>query len=190
MRRLVIIGAGGYGRAVAEAVLLRAEYALAGFVDDAWPEQSRVWEYPILGNTSDMQLYGRHADAAIVAIGSNSVRSALQNRLLVAGVSLATIIHPRATVSARAVVGAGSSIMAGAVVGTEAVLGAGVIVNSGATIDHHCRVGDFAHLGVNACMAGGSVLGTGAWMQAGAALGYRVTVAPGEVIAPGAGRSA
>lgn len=49
--------------------------------------------------------------------------------------------------------------MAGAIVGTEARLGDGVIVNCAAVVDHHCRVGDFGHLGVNAAMAGG----WGAW---------------------------
>lgn len=188
MRRLMIIGAGGHGRSVAEAVLLGKEYALAGFVDDSWPDSSAVWEYPILGNTADPALSFKHADSAIIAIGNNGVRAKLQNSLVESGMHIATIIHPKAMVSPRAVIGAGSTIMAGAVVGTEAVLGLGVIVNGGAVVDHHCRVGDFAHLGVNTSMAGGSVLGDGAWMQAGAALGYRVEIAPGDVIGPGEGR--
>lgn len=189
MVRLLIIGAGGHGRSVAEAVLLGHEYALAGFLDDSWPNNSVVWEYPIFGKTTDLALCRQHTDAAIVAIGNNAVRAGLQNRLLEAGMEVATIIHPKALVSQRAVIGAGSAIMAGAVVGTEAVLGQGVIVNCGAVVDHHCRVGDYAHLGVNACMAGDSVLGGGAWMQAGSSLGYRVEIPPGEVIGPGIGRS-
>jgi UDP-3-O-[3-hydroxymyristoyl] glucosamine N-acyltransferase len=66
--------------------------------------------------------------------------------------------------------------MAGALVGTEAKLGIGVVVNSGAVVDHHGVVEDFGHLGVNACMAGGSFLGRGAWMQAGSALAYGVSI--------------
>jgi UDP-3-O-[3-hydroxymyristoyl] glucosamine N-acyltransferase len=70
-------------------------------------------------------------------------------------------------------------------VGTEAVWGQGVIVNSGAVVDHHAQVHDFGHLGVNACMAGGSVLGALAWMQAGSAIGYGVQLAAGTVLKPG-----
>jgi sugar O-acyltransferase (sialic acid O-acetyltransferase NeuD family) len=189
MRSLVIIGAGGHGRSVAEAVLLCNEYSLAGFLDDSWPDNLIVWKYPIFGDTSSLALCSYYGDAAIVAIGNNSVRSGLQKRLIETGMPIATIIHPEAMVSPRAVIGAGSTIMAGAVVGTEAELGAGVIVNCGGVVDHHCRLGDFAHLGVNACMAGGSVLGEGAWMQAGSSLGYRVEIPPGDVIGPGIGRS-
>ena len=69
--------------------------------------------------------------------------------------------------------------------GTEARLGMGSIVNCGAVVDHHAIVEDFAHLGVKASMAGGTVLGRGAWMQARAALGYGVTVPAGVTLAPG-----
>jgi UDP-3-O-[3-hydroxymyristoyl] glucosamine N-acyltransferase len=79
--------------------------------------------------------------------------------------------------------------MAGALVGTEAKLGVGVVVNCGAVVDHHGVVEDFGHLGVNACMAGGSFLGRGAWMQAGSALGYGVRIAPGETVRPCEGRT-
>lgn len=61
----------------------------------------------------------------------------------------------------------------------------GSIVNCGAVVDHHAIVEDFAHLGVKASMAGGTVLGRGAWMQARAALGYGVTVPAGVTLAPG-----
>lgn len=188
-KKLLIVGAGGHGRSVAEAVLLQADYTLEGFIDDSWSANQALWDYPILGNTSDMALFRQRVDAAVVAIGNNKARAMMQRRLVEAGIKPVTIIHPKAMVSPRASIGEGSAIMAGAVVGTEAVLGAGVIVNSGAVVDHHCRVGDFAHLGVNAAMAGGSVLGEGAWMQAGSALGYRVRVGAGEILFPGEART-
>ncbi|WP_236748673.1 NeuD/PglB/VioB family sugar acetyltransferase [Acidovorax carolinensis] len=179
MKRLLIVGAGGHGRSVAEAVLAAGKYELVGFVDDAVPDLQQVWNLPVFGATADLASYRGYADAAIVAIGNNRLREDLQQRLYAAGFELATVVHPQAIVSPRAVVGAGCAIMAGAIVGTEAQLGAGVIVNCGAVVDHHCRVEDFGHLGVNAAMAGGSVLGRGAWMQAGSFLGYGVSVGAG-----------
>lgn len=184
-RRLVIIGAGGHGRSVAEAVMASGEFQIVGFVDDANPALSQLWGLPMLGRVSQVQDFRGCADVAIVAIGPNEVRRNLCARLLGAGFGLATVIHPRAIVSPSAIIGSGSAIMAGAIVGTEAQLGRGVIVNSGAIVDHHCKVDDFGHLGVNASMAGGAVLGNGAWMQAGSALGYGVNIAAGRVLAPG-----
>lgn len=185
MRRLVVVGAGGHGRSVAEAVLASGEFELVGFLDDAYPELSQVWGFPVLGSVADLSNLPVNAKYVIVAIGANQLRKTLCAGLRLAGFELASVIHPRAIVSPSAIVGLGAAIMAGAVVGTEAQLGEGVIVNCGAVVDHHCVVGDFAHLGVSAAMAGGSVLGAGAWMQAGSALGYGVTIDVGEVLAPG-----
>ena len=185
MKRLLIVGAGGHGRSVAEAVLAAGKYNLVGFADDAAPALQQVWDLPIFGDTADLARYREHADAAVVAIGNNRLREALQLTLYAAGFALATVVHPQAMVSPRAVIGAGCAIMAGASVGVEAQLGAGVIVNCGAVIDHDGRVDDFGHLGVNAAMAGGSVLGRSAWMQAGSALGYGALVESGRVLGPG-----
>ena len=154
-------------------------------VDDAAPVLAQVGCYLVLGTTGDVSAYRTHADAAIVAIGNNALREALSNKLLAAGFELVTVVHSRAIVSPSAVIGPGSAIMAGAIVGTEARLGCGVIVNCGAVVDHDAQVHDYGHLGVNACMSGGSVLGRSAWMQAGSALGYGVKVADGVVLTPG-----
>lgn len=185
MKRLVIVGAGGHGRSVAEAVLDAGVFQLAGFLDDAAPVLGRVWDWPVLGSTAELASGRQHAEVAIVAIGNNGLREKLHQRLYAAGFELATVVHPRAIVSPRGCVGPGCAIMAGAIIGTGAQLGAGVIVNCGAVVDHDGRVDDFGHLGVHAAMAGGSVLGRGAWMQAGAVLGYGAMVGAGVVLAPG-----
>lgn len=187
-RRVLIVGAGGHGRAVAEIVLAGDLLRLAGFVDDAAASLGAVFDLPVLATTQDMAACRAHADAAIVAIGNNRLREALCDQAMAAGFELLTVVHASAIVARSAAVGPGCAIMAGAIVGTQAVLGRGAIVNSGAVVDHHCRVEDFGHVGTNASMAGGSILGRGAWMQAGASLGYNVAVPTGAVLLPGEGR--
>ena len=189
-KRVIVIGAGGHGRSVAEAILLLGRDELVGFVDDGADANAKVWTYPILARTGTLHTLRALADTVVVAIGNNAVREKLHSRVRDAGFELLNVIHPAAFVSPTATLGAGCAVMAGAVVGTEAQLGEGVIVNCGATVDHHCRVDSFGHLGVNACMAGGSVLGHRAWMQAGSALGYGVQVEDDAVLAPGEARSA
>ncbi len=184
--RLLIVGAGGHGRSVAEAVLMSGIFELVGFLDDgAFAIGSDVWGLPVLGQAAAFADYAAVASHAVVAIGNNALRQKLCGQLVAAGFALASVIHPRAIVSPRAHLGEGVAVMAGAIVGTEALLGQGVIVNCGAVVDHHAQVQDFGHLGVNACMAGGSVLGALAWMQAGSAIGYGVQLASGSVLKPG-----
>ena len=71
MKRLLIVGAGGYGRSVAEAVLAGGVFRVMGFLGDAAPDLPQVWMWPVFGNTADLANCRQHADAAIVAIGNN-----------------------------------------------------------------------------------------------------------------------
>jgi sugar O-acyltransferase (sialic acid O-acetyltransferase NeuD family) len=184
--RLLIVGAGGHGRSVAEAVLMSGEYTLVGFLDDgAFAQGAEVWGVPIVGRAKGFAAYAARASHAVVAIGNNALRQKLYAQLQADGFTLPHIVHPRAVVSPRAKLAEGVVVMAGAIVGTEALLGQGAIVNCGAVVDHHAQVHDFGHLGVNACMAGGSILGALAWMQAGAAIGYGVQLPDGAVLKPG-----
>jgi sugar O-acyltransferase (sialic acid O-acetyltransferase NeuD family) len=185
MQRLLVIGAGGHGRSVAEAALASGAYHLTGFLDDAYPSLSTVLGFPVQGTSADLAVLGDGIDAGIVAIGNAALRERLFVQLGLSGLARVTVIHPSAVVSPSTVIGAGCTIMAGAIIGTEARLGDGVIVNCGAVVDHHCQVEDFCHLGVKAAMAGGAVLRRGAWLQAGATLGYGAVVDVGAVVASG-----
>ncbi|NDP40980.1 MAG: hypothetical protein GZ093_20040 [Rhodoferax sp.] len=49
MQRLLIVGAGGHGRSVAEAVLAAGMYEVVGFLDDAAAGPAQVGSYPVLG---------------------------------------------------------------------------------------------------------------------------------------------
>jgi sugar O-acyltransferase (sialic acid O-acetyltransferase NeuD family) len=190
MKHLLIVGAGGHGRAVAEAVIAAESHIVIGFIDDAYPELRSVLGFPVLGTTAELVRHRSAAEHVIVAIGNNTVRRRLTAYVRELEFVLESAFHPRATISPSASIGSGSAVMAGAIVGPEAVIGEGVIVNCGAVVDHHCRVEAFGHLGVNAAMAGGTVLGVGAWMQAGSALGYGAVIDAGRVVGVGVGVNA
>lgn len=186
--RLLVVGAGGHGRSVAEAAELSGQFSVVGFLDDLLPAGETVLGLPVLGPVVSMTHHRAAADHTIVAIGNNAVREKLMQQLAATGFALATVVHPRAIVSPSSVLGKGSAVIAGAILGTEARLGVGSIVNCDAVVDHHATVEDYGHLGVNTSMAGGTGLGRGAWMQARAALGYGAKVPPGVVLAPGEAR--
>lgn len=155
---LLIIGAGGFGRSVAEAAEASGAFRVEGFIDDRGPELGAVLGRPVVGRMADLEALRGQFDQLVVAIGDNTRRRELCLRLIGAGFSLATVVHPRAWVSAHADVGMGAMVMAAAVIGTEARVGRGVIVNTGAVIDHHAEAGDFAHLEVGTCLGGGQRL--------------------------------
>ena len=130
--RLLILGAGGHGRAVAEAAAASGTFEVIGFLDDAYPAVTAVRNMPVLGAIADCCGLAHAADQIFVVIDNSLVGAGIARELTNVGLSLATVMHPRAIVSQRAIIGPGSAVMTGAAVGAEACQGLGVIVNRAA----------------------------------------------------------
>lgn len=146
---LVIIGAGRHGRIVAEAATLSGAYRVTAFVDGNPALVGGTLEgVPVVGDWRDAP-----ADRYVVAIGDNRRREEVAEALLAAGRRLATVISPRATVSAQASVGDGTVILPGAIVQAGATVGRNVILNIGVLMDHDARVGDHANVAPGVILA-------------------------------------
>lgn len=184
-RTLLVLGAGGHGKSVAEAALLTGQWEDVFFLDDAWPNINSALDCPVVGKVGSVNEWAQKCQGAIAAVGNNSVRQAWMGLIEQASIELVSVIHPRAWVSPSAVVGAGTAVMAGAIVGTVSTVGKGAIINANATVDHDVVMDDFAHLGVGVQLAGGVKVGAAAWLQAGSSCGYNVVVEAGVVHAAG-----
>lgn len=188
--RLIIIGAGGHGQVVADALLAaRAlqprDLRLVGFADD----NDRLWGQtlmglPVLGSVA-VALAAPH-DAIVVAIGANRVRHELIARLTARGESLASAIHPAAVISPGAHIGPGCMVLAGAVINTGARLGAGVIINTCASVDHHSVLGDCVHLAPGAHTGGEVTIDRGTLVGIGASIVPRCTIGAWATVGAGA----
>lgn len=185
LQTLLVVGAGGHGKAVAEAALLSGEWREIVFVDDRWPELREVFGWPVVADLAGLAALSIPMSGAIAAVGNNSLRKQWVKAIRSAGLPLATVVHPRACVSASAVIAEGTAIMALAMVGVDVLIGEGAIVNANSTVDHDASLGDYAHLGVGVQLAGGVKIGAGVWLQAGCSAGYRVVVCDGAVYPPG-----
>lgn len=158
MGKIIIIGAGGYGRCIAETILMNGDYQIIGFVDDSTALNSTIMGYTVLGASENLARYKEVATHAVVAIGDNKIRERMFHNLESLGYTLPAIIHANASISQSAIIGRGSTIVAGAVIGPNASLGDGVVVNSGVVVDHDCYVGEFSYLGANATVTRNSTL--------------------------------
>lgn len=182
---VVIIGAGGHARVVAEAL----QGPPAGHLsphDDA-PEGLGPW----LGG--DDAAAALAASGHVFVIGTGFVdRSGAErrSRLLAAlqGLELATVVHPAAFVSRSCSVGPGAYVGPGAVVGSGVELGRGVIINTGAIVDHDCRIADNVHIGPGVALSGDvhvgadTLIGVGSAVRQGLRIGSRVVVGAGAAV--------
>lgn len=183
---LLIIGAGGHGKAVAEAALLSGLWTEVFFVDDRWPTLQTVMGLPVVSSVPELANYSGKIDGAIAAVGNNRVREQWLDNLKALNIPVASIVHPSAVVSPTAHIDEGTAVMALAMVGVDVQIGRGAIINANATVDHDARLGDFAHLGVGVQLAGGVKIGARTWLQAGTCAGYHVALPDGAVTEPGA----
>lgn len=185
MTTLAILGASGHGRVIADAALSSGNCAIVEFYDDAWPTKIQNGQYPIVGNTASL-LSLTSKPAVIVAIGHNSTRLSKQAELLANGFELATIIHPKAYISASAIIAAGTVLMPGAVVNADSVIGSGCIINSNAVVEHDCALEDGVHLSPSASLAGGVLVGQCSWIGIGASVIQLKRIGRNVVVGAGA----
>lgn len=180
---LLIMGAGGHAKVVADAVL-----AAGGEVPVVADENAERAGHVLFGS-----LVIQPAAQALqvssefhVAVGSNAAREAITRRCVDAGLQPRSVMHPGAGVSPFAAVGAGSFIAARAVVGPDATVGEGCIVNHGAVVDHDCRIGDFSHIAPNATLGGGVQIGRRVLIGAGATVLPNVRIGDDCIVGAGA----
>ena len=179
MSRLIIIGASGHGRVVADIARLNG-YDEIVFLDN----DSALREcggYPVLGPDA---LAGGLEGELFIAIGEAATRKRLMDRE--EGRRFPILIHPGAIVARDVDIGEGTVLMAGAVVNPSARLGRGVIVNTAASIDHDCDVGDFCHVSVGAHLCGMVNVGEATWIGAGAIVKNNIDICGGCMIGAGA----
>jgi UDP-perosamine 4-acetyltransferase len=184
--RILLLGAGGHGKAIADLLLADGGYEVVGFVDAA-PKASQVLGLPVLGDESRLAaLAGQGITLAHAAVGHNAQRQAAAARLRAAGFSLPSLTHPAAVIGHGARLGQGAAILARAVIGPEAEIGALALINTGAIVEHDCVVAEAAHIGPGAVLAGGVRIGAGALIGAGAILRPGVVIGAGAVVGAGA----
>jgi UDP-perosamine 4-acetyltransferase len=186
---VIIVGAGGHGRVVADA-LRAAGFEVLGFTDPAESLHGALIDgLAVLGGDGVLDPYRLSGLELANGIGSVRVpdqRRAVQEGLAKAGWRFATVIHPGATVSPSARLESGVQVMAGAVVQPGAVLGTGSIVNTGAIVEHDCVVGSFCHVASGATLSGSVHLGAECHVGAGAVVIQGVRIGPRAVIGAGA----
>jgi UDP-N-acetylbacillosamine N-acetyltransferase len=166
MNQLLIIGAGGHGKVVAE-IAKDLQYENIAFLDDNSPEA--------IGRVDDLEKFKGQYKNAFVGIGNNELRRELICKLQDCGYTIPVLIHPSAYVSKTAVVGIGTVVEPKAIVNANSQIGEGCIVSVGAIIDHDVKVGEFCHINAGAIVKAGAEISNFRKLEAGEIVrGYEV----------------
>lgn len=174
--RLIIIGASGHGKVVADIALLNG-YEDIVFLDDD-ESIKRCAGFPVIGKTSGAYILDGDK---IVAIGNAIIR-----QRMMADIKTVTLIHPNAVIGRNVEIGEGTVVMAGAIINPETKIGKGCIINTASSVDHDCEIGDYVHVAVGAHVCGTVLVGNRAWIGAGTTVSNNVSIAGDVVIGAGA----
>ncbi len=140
MRRLVILGAGGFGQTVKDVASQTGRFNDIRFLDDHSVADD------VAGTCGEFASFIDEGTEFLVAFGNNAMRCQWLETLKNAKATIATIVHARAYVSPTACVDEGCIVLPQAVVNTNCVLRRGCIVNIGAIVDHGCILEECVHV--------------------------------------------
>lgn len=187
--KILLVGAGGHARAVAEVVKAAGVFTIAGLIDSFQLPGSQCIGYSVLGSEQDIPLLcvDLHIRTLFVAIGDNYQRAAMVARIrnAVPDVRLATLIHPSAVIGGDVKIGEGTVIMPGAVVVANSKIGEGCVLNTSCSLDHDGIMEDWSSLGPGAVAGGNVSLGARSFVGLGTRIIHRIAIGADTVIGAG-----
>lgn len=181
MKRVVIIGASGHGKVLADTIQKSGDQVL-GFLDDNPNLDDEFCGMPVLGKVTDWKKYTN--EAFVIAIGNPEIRERISHEI---EGEFYTAIHPSAQISGIDVeIGQGTVVMANAVVNSGAHIGRHVIINTSAVVEHDNQINDYVHISVGTKLAGTVSVGKKSWIGIGACVSNNISICDNCMIGAGA----
>lgn len=169
--KLIIFGAKGHARVIADAALRSGTFDVLGFVerDDASAQTEGM---KILGHESELPaIITKHPGVSgFVGVGDNRIRRKIVEdiRGRYPDLGFATVVHPSAVIAEGVQLGAGVFVAASVTLNCGTRIGDHAVVNTSASVDHDCAVGDFGFIAPGVVLAGAVKVGAGAFIGTGA----------------------
>jgi sugar O-acyltransferase (sialic acid O-acetyltransferase NeuD family) len=193
MKRVVIIGAGGHGREVADILRHQAQrnpdLGVLGFVvDEPGLHAEVINDLPVLGDWSWFETVDKSELRVVCAVGLPQTRKLLINRARSIGLSFINAISPLAQLSPYAKIGEGVMMFPHSFASTDSFIGDHAIVNVAATISHDTKIGNYGTLNPGVHLAGNVLIGEGCYLGIdssviqGVAIGSWTTLGAGCVV--------
>ncbi len=174
--RIVIIGAGGHGKVVAD-IASKLNYKNIVFLDDNATES--CLGFPIVGKLASAQTLNDGNTKFVIAVGNNDARKNIANSNELPWI---TLVHPSAELGMNVSLGEGTVVMAKAVINPSATVGKHCIINTAAVIEHDNELSDFVHVSPKAALGGTVKVGECTHIGIGATVKNNIKICESTVI--------
>lgn len=185
MMNLLIIGAGGHGKVVADIARMTNKWGNIAFLDDKVGKMDGAF-FPIIGKFKDYVSLKKEFPYAFVAIGENKLRLKWFDCLVKEGFIIPTIIHPFSFISKSSEIGMGTVIMGGAVINAGTHIGNSCIINTSSSVDHDCILEDGVHISPGVNIGGTVRIGKYSWLCIKSSVTNNVSIGKNVVVGAGA----
>lgn len=176
MKRVLIVGAGGFGRELlsycSEHPANGREWQVGGFIDDNEGALER-WNYvqPVVASVASY--VPSEDDLLICAIGNPALKRRICGELLAKGATFGSFIHPRAVVGLNVKIGIGVVLCPNVTLTCDIEVGDFVAFNCSSSVGHDSVVGAYTTINGACEITGGVHLGEEVFF------GARAVVIPG-----------
>lgn len=184
-KEVVIIGAGGHAKVVADTIEKSGD-RVVGFLDDNQEVGKKIIkDYFVLGKVSDcIEIQTKHNNLFfIIAIGNNYIRKDIYEAYLL---NYYTAIHPTVNIGLDVTIGKGTVVMANTCINSNAHIGDNCIINTGTIVEHDNEIESYVHISSNATLCGTVKVGAFTHIGAGVIVRNNTNIIEECVIGAGA----
>jgi len=188
---LIIIGAGGHGKVLIDALKLLGAPIRGISEHNPALVNTELLGIPVICTDAELKKYPPGSVTLVNGIGGvkdTALRREIFIRFKKWGFSFSQVLHPAAIISADTLLAEGVQVMAGAVIQAGVKVAENAIINTRTSVDHDCRIGSHVHLapGVTVCgnvEIGDSVhVGSGATIIQGIVIGSHCLIGAGTLV--------
>lgn len=191
MKKLYIIGSGGFGREVAWLVerinQVTPTWELVGFIDD----NPSIWGtscngYQVIGGI-DVLNNIQHDVWAVCAVGAAKTRKKIVEKIAyLEHINYATLVDPSVIFSNSVKIGEGSIVCAGSILTVNINVGCHVIINLDCTLGHDDIIEDFVTIYPSVNVSGNVRVGAGTELGTGSKIIQGIDISSGVILGAGA----
>ncbi|MFP4845901.1 acetyltransferase [Winogradskyella sp. PE311] len=164
MKNIVIYGASGHGKMIADIILKNNEYNIIGFIDSYRPINDNIYGFKVIGNLDMLHQLIEEQDiyGAIIGIGDNYTRRNVYHKIAEISPSIEFIsaIHPSAILANDVKIPQGVVIMPNVVINANAKIGEFTLLNTKSSLGHDSVMSNFSSLASGAIISGNVKIGT------------------------------
>lgn len=190
MKKIIIIGAGGFGRELLQWIKdinkVTPKWEIIGFIDDNLNALDDVeCDYDIVGTITNWQ--PKDDEEFALALGSSELKRKIVAEIKNKGAKFATIIHPTSMLSEFAHYGEGLIMfpnsklscnstagdfvtILSSLIGHDTTIGDYTVISGGCNIVRNVQIGNDVFLAAGVCIAQDITIGDGAYLGLGSVI--------------------